>query len=479
MRNASVGLVSCPTVSPPAVTAPRRENRMPPPRRDVGHLLRAGLLFSVTLLPFLVGGPFGASPASADDALVLPRGNFRLTTENYFYLPITQRFTSHGNLEDLGADFQDRHLDSTVFPALNNPALRALVGGVNPSIGDSQVSFEYHYYILDLGLQYGITDRLSAGFHLPYYVADNLVTAKVNSGPGSSANVGLNPLFGRVPGQPPVIPISLGGRPLSTADVQQLLGPGLPGIPGFGFKPVKTWSGDDFGDMEAGFKYQYLRTADLRLAASVGARFPTGRQDDPDDLVDIPFGLGAYAILLRLHHDYMLSNLWKDPGTRGTPEAPQPGDLILNGTFRYDWVLPERSTRRVPNDPTNAITANRERVTTDYGDRFEFELSARYGLARGLWISALYRHAFKTADEVTGTQHFAYQTLEKDTDSREDLYIVGLTYSTLHWYMEKKFPVPLSASVSFRDRFAGAGPRTSTGQILHSRYFDFALQLLF
>ena len=107
MRNVSVGLVSYATASPSAATARRGECRMPPPRRDVGYLLRVGLLLSVTLLTFWVGGPFWASPASADDAVVLPRGNFRLAAENFFYLPITQRFTSHGNLEDLAADIRN------------------------------------------------------------------------------------------------------------------------------------------------------------------------------------------------------------------------------------------------------------------------------------------------------------------------------------------------------------------------------------
>jgi hypothetical protein len=445
---------------------------MPPQVRGVGHLL------PLTLSIVALGVSLWAGAATADDALVLPAHRFRLTTDNVFYLPVTQRFTPHGNLEDIAAEFNNRALDSTVFPALNNPTLRALVGGANPSIGDSQVSYEYHYYVFDFGLQYGITDRLSAGFHIPYYWADNLVNANLNSGPGSSANVGLNPLFGR-PGQPPLIPIKLGGRPLSTADVQQLLGPGLPGIPGFGFKPIKTWSGEDLGDIEGGLKYQYLRTADWRLAASIGARFPTGRDDDPDDLTDIQFGQGAYAVLLRLHHDYMLSNLWREPGARGTPERLQPGDLLLDATLRFDWVLPIHATRRVPSDVNNPITANRERVFIDYGDRFDVEVSAKYGLTRSLSASALYRYRFKTADEVSGHRHLQYQTLEKDTDAREHVLIVGLTFSTLSWYAEKKFPVPLTASVYYRDRFAGAGPRVATGQVLHSRYFDLQVDILF
>src|SRR5205807_2131598 len=76
----------------------------------------------------------------------------------------------------------------------------------------------------------------------------------------------------------------------------------------------------------------------------------------------------------------------------GASAISQPGDLVLNGTFRYDKVLPDYATRRVPSDVTDPITSNRERVYRELGDRFEIEVGAKYDLPKGFSLSALYRY---------------------------------------------------------------------------------------
>jgi len=248
-----------------------------------------------------------SSIASADDASVLPKGRFSLGVENRFYFPATQRFGPDGDKEDLASAFNNRALDSSVFPALG--PLNAFFPGGRASLGDSMVHFEYHYNILAFAPAYGVTDRLTIGAEIPYYWVHNNVNASVNSGPGSSANVGLRtgPGVG-VPCGLPIAVLPLGcpnTRRITTDDVQQILGPGLPGITGFGFKPIKDFSADGFGDITLAAKYQFVRTEDWRFAATGGVRFPTGRQDDPDNLTDIPWSTGAYTLLARLHNDYV------------------------------------------------------------------------------------------------------------------------------------------------------------------------------
>jgi hypothetical protein len=246
------------------------------------------------------------STAHADDAIVLPRGVSRVSIASNFYLPFNKRYNPDGEVEDIATDF-NTSLNSRIFPAL--VPLNPLVGGM-ASLGDTTVSFEFDLTILYFEIGYGISDRLTAGVHLPYWWLTNTVRGRLNSGPGSSANVGLNPFFGKL-GQPPLLPLARGGVPFTTEDVQQFLGPGLPGIPGFGFKRFESFSDHGLGDMEAGFRYQYLRTDAWLWAFGGGARFPTGRVDDPDNLTDSGFGSGACALLFRFNHDYAISSLWK------------------------------------------------------------------------------------------------------------------------------------------------------------------------
>lgn len=415
------------------------------------------------------------SIAHADDAIVLPRGVSRVSIASIFYLPFDKRYGPDGKVEDIATDF-NTSLNSRIFPAL--APLSPLVAGM-ASLGDTNVSFEYDITIMYFDIGYGITDRLTAGVRIPYWWLTNTVNGRLNSGPGSSANVGLNPFFGR-PGQPPLIPLARGGVPLTTEDVQQFIGPGLPGIPGFGFKRFDSFSDHGLGDMEAGFRYQYLRTDAWLLAFTGGARFPTGRVDDPDNLTDYGFGSGAYALLFRLNNDYAISSLWK--GTHdstaeetlgGRAPGTVPGTVVLNGTIRYDLVLPDKQVKRVPDRVNNPLTANKENVSRDLGDIIELEASAKYNFLTGFTFSSLYKYGFKLQDHASGNKGFAYSSLEDETDYTEQIFIVGLAYSTFPLYLQKKFPLPLTTSLSYRNRFAGSN------NVSKSEYIGLGLEVLF
>jgi hypothetical protein len=417
--------------------------------------------------------PFAS--AHADDAIVLPRGVSRVSIASNFYLPFSKRYNPDGKVEDIAVDY-NTSLDSRILPAL--ALLNPLVGGT-ASLGDTNVSFEVDLTILYFEASYGITDRLTAGVRLPYWWLTNTVRGRLNSDPGSSANVGLNPFFGR-PGQPPLIPFARGGVPFTTENIQQLIGPGLPGIPGFGFKRFDSFSGHGLGDLEAGFRYQYLRTDAWLLAFTGGARFPTGRVDDPDNLTDSGFGSGAYALLFRLNNDYDISSLWKgvqetavEETLGGRAPGTAPGTVVLNGTLRYDLVLPDKQVKRVPDHVNNPLTTNKENVSRDLGDIIELEASAKYNFLTGLTLSSLYKYGFKLRDHISGNRGFAYSSIEDETNYTEQIFIVGLAYSTFPLYLRKKFPLPLTTSLSYRNRFAGSN------NVSKSEYIGLGLEVLF
>jgi len=421
------------------------------------------------------------STAAADDAAVLPKGRFSFGVENRFFFPADERYSPKGKAEDLAGAF-NRTLDASVFPSLS--ALNPFVAGGRASIGDSSVHFEYHYNILAFAPAYGVTDRLTLGAEIPYYWVHNKVDASVNSAPGSSANVGLRtgPGVGAPCGLPvAVLPLTCPNtRRFTTEDVQQVLGPGLPGIQGFGFKRIENFSADGFGDITLAAKYQFLRTDDWRLAATAGVRLPTGLQHDPDNLADIFWSAGAYTLLARLHHDYVLSNLWQRRA-QGAPEANllQTGNVVLNFTFRYDWILRDKVTIRAGDE--NALPTYRARVHRDIGDRFEFEFGGRYVVWSPFSVSGLYRYAFKLEDRIAAPKTFPHNFAEEDTDATEHLYIAQLNFSTIPLYLQHRFPIPLNLFLAYRDRFAGSGARASgsPSQVLKTRYISVGLQFIF
>jgi hypothetical protein len=323
------------------------------------------------------------------------------------------------------------------------------------NLGRTDVSFDYYFTITEMTFMYGLTDKLSVGVLLPYWWVENRVKSSLDT---SAATVGKNAALNSL------VPLAVPGTvPLTKKDVIDLLAKGLDingdgtvDIPGYGYKEFGTFKNNGIGDMELGFRYQYLKTDNWRLALMGGVRVPTGEKDDPDDLTSYPIGSGAYALLFRSNNDYT--------GIK---------NVVLNATLRYDLILPDNETLRIPDSVDLPITGNKEKIDRDIGDIFEVEVSGTYELSKGFSAILDYKFGASFKDSVSGSQGFAYDSLEDETDYTEHVFIGTLSYTTLPLYMEKKFPVPLNGSISYRNRFAGSN------NIFKSQYIVVGLQVYF
>src|SRR6185295_6624817 len=109
----------------------------------------------------------------------------------------------------------------------------------------------------------------------------------------------------------------------------------------------------------------------------------------------------------------------------------------------------------------------------------QVEMSGKIGLLiPGLNFSPLYQYTFKFKDHYSGDKGLDYGSLNQQLDNtrgqvQQHIYILQLTYSTLPMLIQKHFPFPLVAQVSYRDRFAGQGGTPD------SRYIGFTLQAFF
>jgi hypothetical protein len=188
---------------------------------------------------------FSVHATCADDAIMLPRGVWRVSTDVRFSLPITKQFTPGGGTEDLATDF-NREINSSVFSDLRLVESAFHLPEGSATFGRSVVDFERHIQISTFQVAYGMTDRLSVGGRLPYWNQRIQVKAALDN---RTATVGFNPA---VPGG--VAPLGLAGtRPPTTADIQALL-------ERQGFRRVQDWSDASFGDSFGGLKYQYYQS---------------------------------------------------------------------------------------------------------------------------------------------------------------------------------------------------------------------------
>jgi len=403
---------------------------------------RQTCVFFVLVLTAVI---FSGTAAMADNAIVLPKGVFNTTLEAKFYLPIEKRFDSDGDEEDLAEDLNGT-LDSSVFPSLSDLEAAFGLPSGSANLGATEVEFKLHIQEYDFYFYYGLFPKLTIGAKVPIFKARNDVDTYLNT---TTATVGSNP---GVPGG--FAPLGFPGTtPLTTTDIQNLL------VTQYDYKPVDNWKSTGFGDIEIGARYQYYSDETWRLAATGGVRLPTGEEDDPDNLTDFAFGTGAYAALLYLNNDFLG---FRDYG------------LELNATFKYEYYFPDHPEVRVPDSADQAIipVQNKEHVDRELGDVIKIDLEARYEIMDGLYGILFYRYLKNFEDSVSGDRNLDYHQLEKETDEMEQQYRIGISYSTLPLYAQKKFPVPIAATVYYRDRFDGEN-------VLKSQYIGVILSVYF
>ncbi len=389
-------------------------------KSSVIHITRFLILF---FLLFLSGTP----SATADTAQVMPKGMHRVELQNKFWFPITERYDTRGDKQDLGAVFS-MPLGSDGFPALAAVEKAAGMTPGSATLGSTDVDLTMHYNDLILYYQYGLTEKLTIGTEIPYYWQwTDVKQATVNT---ENASIGINPDSSG----PPLIPLADGGIADGNLAMEML----QEQLRGMGYQRLENWSDQGFGDILGGFRYQYLNQSPYRLAVTAGITLPTGQIDDADNLADIEFGRGSWGFFVNSNSDYT--------GIR---------DLTLNATFRYDHYLAHSQTRRIPTGAGAVLSPVKESVDVQLGDKVEVELSSIYTFTDALSAEFLYRYKYQWDDSITGSGQFNYDLLAEDTFKEEHVGRVGLSYSTLSAFAAGTFFLPMVASIEYRDRFAG------------------------
>jgi hypothetical protein len=187
-------------------------------------------------------------------------------------------------------------------------------------------------------------------------------------------------------------------------------------------------------------------------------RFPTGRWDDPNNLVDAPTGFAAWGLGLQAHQDV----LWCPPGTTLTLGVLPPGAVRLSTTFRYEAILPDTKPFRVCSIHQPCVHFDPD-VHRDVGDIVEAELGGTVGLPlSGLTFTSVYTYTYKFQDTFRGDLGFDYRQLQRETDAATQGIEVRLASSTARLYAAQRFPVPVSVAVRYAERIASNNNRGHT-----------------
>jgi hypothetical protein len=139
-----------------------------------------------------------------DDALVLPRGVFRLRTFAQ-WTSFNERYgvgtpgRPDGSLEPLGVDFTLDTLGVRQFPNLAGVqvGIRQITGipGWNATLGNTRLDLRDRVTTYPFLFEVGLSTKLSVGVQIPYVVTQSMTFFSVNT-TGREGNLGFNPALG-------------------------------------------------------------------------------------------------------------------------------------------------------------------------------------------------------------------------------------------------------------------------------------------
>jgi len=347
----------------------------------------------------------------ADNTLTLPKGRFRARIKPIYSPKISTQYNDANTEESIVSDYAVG-VTIPVAAAFSKQLEQAMhMTGVS-YLGEFKPDMTIATLVLGTALEYGITNQLTAGFILPVVMA----STQFKLGFDKSAEAQNHPLF-------------------KNMDMVQLAEQAAVSK---GYAPFENWRGIGLGDAELGVKYHALNTTQWSFAMKSGIRIPTGRVDDPDNLTDIGFGDGQWDLGATFLLDY----------------KPLP-DLVFNLETRFTWQLPDKESLRVPG-LTEIFTNKKENVARNLGDHIQAAISAQYHLFKLFNLNFSYNFFAKGIDRFTSNlANLNTNGLGLDTNQLKHSLNFGSGFSTLPWFLDGQFKLPMDLGVNLELPFFG------------------------
>lgn len=417
-------------------------------KKGMGRELKNLIIFS--LLFWCITGR-----AELETTETLPQGIYSPKFIFGTYSGLDQRFNSEGLVQGAADQYHINLTGKTL--AAYDAKFKKIVDGLNNlspgenlgnNITGGTLTFKAQpnidYFVPTLS--YGVTPNLSIGVGIPIIHFRNSVQPYTQ---GNVANVsryahGLSPDMDRAM-----------NKLVSAANNVQGAVNGI--LSTRGYKPIQNADFVAPGDLQISAVYRYY-TSDLwRLALRPFIQVPTGRPDDPDDLVDIATGdqpaIGLYSI-----HELQLSRRW-----------------ALVSSVGYQYNIEDSSTVRVPVDGDDTLPGleREETVSRRTGDSIFLEGGLSYSPYRPLEIKVVYDFTDKDSDWYQGDHpDWNYNLLSADTGSQIHQIRAQLEFSTVDYYFQKTFSVPFKVGYVFSDTFyAVNAPDEATNQLYMRMFF--------
>ncbi len=212
-----------------------------------------------------------------------------------------------------------------------------------------------------------------------------------------------------------------------------------------GYEPLRSMTVAGLGDIQLVSKYRVYSTATSGLAAKLNLILPTGTSVNANRALDITTGDNRFKIALGAVHDYFLF-----------------GDLRWNVHGTYTTLLPSHNVKRLPVSAEDTLSKDKEELTREFGHQAIVGTGLEYpihkaGLVLGAGVSTQFLS--KTRYSGAGTDAYTLQRYKilEDLELAQVLHAVSASvgFSTVNWYKQKSFPLPLQLNASYSHPLGG------------------------
>lgn len=364
---------------------------------------------------------------------MLPPGVRSTQVSFGFFGGVGQRFNQSGRLESITSRYR-LNLNGKTLSTLSTD-LKRLVNGLNSystlqplgelvNVGEIQFQSDPSIEYIVPSFAIGLTPKLTIGFGIPVIKFRNKVKAILVGGNNISEirdyakNVSQDVDEGLDKLQKAANEIH--------STVQSVAAER-------GYRSIGTTEFVGIGDVVLSGVYRYYESTQVKLALRPFVQLPTGRPDDPDDLVDTAIG-GQPAVGLYSIHDFPVSS-----------------GFTVHSSLGYVLNFEDYVDVRVPTDDSDVLPGleSKEYVRRDAGDLGSVEVGASQKLLKDFSLSGFYQWAYKQRDIYSGNRNLKYALLAEDTEQYRHSVFGRLEYSTVRKYQANSWAIPLILSYTY------------------------------
>lgn len=344
-------------------------------------------------------------------------------------------FDNQGNKTTLGSLFTDDYTFNDILD--EEPAdRRAITQGALGAYGieDFSESAGFHKGTINIKtkvdtfmLAFGLTKKLSLFAILPR------VKINVDFKNNFTKSKKLNELLST---------LSEDGNYSKISEIEEKLSnPVLYKLKEYGYNPNYIKKKEDWGDLRLFSRYNFLKNNFFSSTLGLTLALPTAKTDQLNDFLKLYIGDGQWDVGLQSLNEFKISNNFS----------------YLAG-LEYTNQISQEQEIRVPINSKSPLSSDIDNKTKqDFGNIYKITNQMSYKFNK-LWSSSLgHIFQYKNHDTYQGNKYTAkrYKYLEQDTLQRSHSGYIALTANTIDLFLKKKFIIPIQASLSYSNIFAG------------------------